>query len=127
MEEGGLVAADRVCAAAFGRVEPTHAARNASWMGHPVPSGTIIGATMKELLAGFAVDIFRPVVTLVVPGFWALTPWIVAMFLCCPSSWVFANAHPDGSGIAIVVAGTTAGLLFEDLGVRLENLFFKRT
>jgi hypothetical protein len=81
---------------------------------------------MKELLAGFAVDIFRPVVTLVVPGFWALAPWVVALFLCYPSSWVFANAHPNGIGIAIVLAGTTAGLIFEDLGVRLEDHFFKR-
>lgn len=87
---------------------------------------TIIGVPMKELLAGFAVDIFRPVVTLVVPGFWALTPWLVAMFLYYRPSWSFANAHPDGSGIAIVLAATTAGLIFEDLGVQLESFFFKR-
>jgi hypothetical protein len=80
---------------------------------------------MKELLAGFATEIFRPVVTLLIPGFWALTPWTIGIFLRYQVDWKFACDHRDGSGLVFVVAATALGMVFENLGARLEELFFK--
>src|ERR1700723_1510607 len=81
---------------------------------------------MKELLAGFAAEIFRPVVTLLIPGFWAMTPWTISMFLHYPTTWTFACAHREGCGLVYVVVATAFGMIFEDLGARLEKFFFER-
>jgi hypothetical protein len=80
---------------------------------------------MKELLAGFAVEIFRPVVTLLIPGFWALTPWTISMFLNYPISWTFASNHREGSGLVFVAVATAVGIILENLRVRLEVCLFK--
>src|SRR5438067_1572603 len=81
---------------------------------------------MKELLAGFAVEIFRPVVTLLIPGFWVLAPWTIAIFLHYPTDWSFACDHRDGSGLVFVVIATALGMVLENLGAQLEECFFKR-
>jgi hypothetical protein len=81
---------------------------------------------MKELLAGFAVEIFRPVVTLLIPGFWVLAPWTIAIFLHYPTDWSFACDHRDGSGLVFVVIATALGMVLENLGAQLEEYFFKR-
>jgi hypothetical protein len=81
---------------------------------------------MKELLAGFAAEIFRPVVTLLIPGFWMLAPWTIALFFHHPIGWIFAAKHREGSGLVFVVIATALGMILEDLGVRLEQFFFER-
>jgi hypothetical protein len=81
---------------------------------------------MKELLAAFAAEVFRPVVTLLIPGFWAMAPWTIAMFLHYPATWSFACSHRDGSGLVFVVIATALGMILEDLGARLEKFFFDR-
>jgi hypothetical protein len=81
---------------------------------------------MKELLAGFAAEIFRPVITLLIPGFWALSPWLTALLLHYSASWNFVCIHRDGSGLVFVVAATAAGLILENLSARLEKHFFER-
>lgn len=80
---------------------------------------------MKELLTGFGTDIFRPVVALLLPGIWALAPWTAFIFLNHPALWKFANNHPDSSILVFVVASITVGLIFEDVGARIEALSFK--
>jgi hypothetical protein len=81
---------------------------------------------MKELLAGFAAEVFRPVVTLLIPGFWALSPWTIALFLHYSVTWSFVCVHRDGSGLVFVVAATAVGLVLENLSARLERCFFDR-
>jgi hypothetical protein len=80
---------------------------------------------MKELLAGFAVEIFRPVVTLLIPGFWVLTPWTIAIFFHYPIDWRFACDHRDGSGLVFVVIATALGMVLENMGAMLEKRFFE--
>jgi hypothetical protein len=81
---------------------------------------------MKELFAGFATDVFRPVVTLLIPGFWALTPWIIGLFLHYQIDWKFACDHREASGLVFVVAATAVGMVLENLGARLEECFYNR-
>ena len=81
---------------------------------------------MKELFAGFATDVFRPVVTLLIPGFWALTPWIIGLFLRYQIDWKFACDHREASGLVFVVAATALGIVLENLGARLEECYYNR-
>lgn len=80
---------------------------------------------MKELLAGFTTELFRPIVTLVLPGFWALTPFVIAVFLRYPISWVFALSHSTACSIVFLVVGTAVGMVLENLGGEVENYFFR--
>lgn len=77
---------------------------------------------MKELLAGFAADVFRPIVTLLIPGFWLLTPWVVGILWHYPKVRDFAFAYGDACGLVFIVASTAVGFILEDLGSRLEEL-----
>lgn len=81
---------------------------------------------MKEILAAFAAEIFRPVITLLIPGFWSLTPGLIAIFLRCPVAWQFVLNHRVASSLVFLVASTTAGMILENLGGELENKFFRK-
>jgi hypothetical protein len=81
---------------------------------------------LKELLAAFAAEIFRPVVTLLIPGFWALTPWTISMFLHYPMTWDFVSRHHEGGGLVFVVFATAVGMILENLGSRLEICYDRR-
>ena len=65
---------------------------------------------MKELLAGFHHRVVSPIVTLVLPGFWASTPFVIAVFLRYPISWVFALSHSTARSIVFLVVGTAVGM-----------------
>src|SRR4051794_15611531 len=80
---------------------------------------------MKEILAAFAAEIFRPIVTLLIPGFWGTSFLVVALFLKCPLAWTLANAHKNGSSLAFLVVATAAGLIFENFGGHVENWDFR--
>src|ERR1700733_3079557 len=81
---------------------------------------------MKEILAAFATEIFRPIVTLLIPGFWATSLFLVALFMRHPVSWRFANEHKNGSSLVYLVIATAAGLILENIGGRFENHFFRK-
>jgi hypothetical protein len=51
---------------------------------------------MNELLTGFASEIFRPIITLLLPVFWGTIFIVVCLFLKYPDVWKFANDHKDG-------------------------------
>jgi hypothetical protein len=79
---------------------------------------------LKEILAAFAAEIFRPVVTLLIPGFWSLVPWLVMMFLRDHIVWQFVLDHRTPSALVFLAAATAVGMILENLGGELENFFF---
>src|SRR4051794_30216441 len=81
---------------------------------------------MKEVLPSFAAEIFRPIVTLLIPGFWGTIFILIWLFLNYPVVWKFANAHEDGFALSYVVISTAAGLIFEDVGGKIENYIYNR-
>lgn len=81
---------------------------------------------MKEILAAFAAEIFRPVVTLLIPGFWSLAPWLVTIFLRHHVVWQFVLDYRIPSSLVFLVAATAVGMILENLGGELENIFFRK-
>ena len=71
-------------------------------------------------------EVFRPVVSLLVPGVISILPYFAWWFLAYPP---LAKAASANSGASLLVAGILAlgaGLLLEDVGSSLELLLDKR-
>jgi hypothetical protein len=78
---------------------------------------------MSELVSAFNSEVFRPVVSLVVPGFFALSTSCVALGQQFPD---LLSRGEDHSGILTIVAFLTVltfGLTIEDIGAHLERRF----
>ena len=78
---------------------------------------------MKELTAAFQSEVFRPIVTLVVPGFFAVSTCAVAVCQRLPTVQRLAEQHSGLATTTAVLVVLTVGLMTEDLGARLEQLF----
>ena len=78
---------------------------------------------MKEFTATFHSEVFRPVVSLVVPGFFAVATISVAAWQRFQIVPPLVDGHPATAGVIVFIAILTAGLTLEDLGARLEGLF----
>jgi len=81
---------------------------------------------MPNFFSAFTSEVFRPLVTLLIPGAIAISTWFVALL------WHFQdlrnlvfNNHAE-VGIVLVLAMTFAGLVLEDMGARVETLFDAR-
>lgn len=81
---------------------------------------------MKEFTATFHSEVFRPVVSLVVPGFFAVTTISIAVWQRFPIVPLLVDAHPATAGVILFLVILTAGLILEDLGARLEPRFDDR-
>jgi hypothetical protein len=78
---------------------------------------------MPNFFSAFTSEVFRPLVTLLIPGAIAISTWFVALL------WHFHdlrtlvfNNHAE-VGIVLVLAMTFAGLVLEDMGTRVETRF----
>ena len=76
---------------------------------------------MPNFFSAFTSEVFRPLVTLLIPGAIAISTWFVGLL------WHFHdlqslvhNNHADVA-LVLVLAMTFAGLVLEDLGARVET------
>ncbi|MGB6479976.1 MAG: hypothetical protein WBF15_12850 [Candidatus Sulfotelmatobacter sp.] len=76
---------------------------------------------MPNFFSAFTSDVFRPLVTLLIPGAIAISTWFVGLLWQFPDlrSLVYSN-HAE-TGLVLVLAMTFAGLVLEDLGARVES------
>lgn len=79
--------------------------------------------TMKEFTAAFHSEVFRPIVTLVVPGFFATSTISLVAWQRIQVVPGLADSHPGTTGIIMFLLILSAGLVLEDLGARLEHRF----
>lgn len=79
---------------------------------------------MKEIFAAFSAEVFRPLVTLLMPGFWSLVPGLVSFFFKNQNAWLFVNCHKTASSLCFLATATAAGMILENLGGEIENRFF---
>jgi hypothetical protein len=81
---------------------------------------------MPNLFSAFTCEVFRPLVTLLLPGAIAVSTWFVGLLWQFPElrKMAFAN-HPE-TGFVLVLAMTFAGMALEDLGTRLETSMDRR-
>ena len=76
---------------------------------------------MPNFFSAFTSEVFRPLVTLLIPGAIAISTWFVGLL------WHFHdlrtlvyNNHTE-VGLLLVLAMTFAGLVLEDMGARVES------
>jgi hypothetical protein len=81
---------------------------------------------MPNFFSAFTSEVFRPLVTLLIPGAIAISTWFVSLL------WHFHdlrtlvfNNHAE-VGMVLVLAMTFVGLVLEDMGARVETLFDAR-
>lgn len=79
-----------------------------------------------ELIAAFKSELFRPLVTLVLPGGVASAPYLILAACLIPSVRTFGHEYPSTS-VAIALACIVGiGLVLEDVGSRIEYRWDKR-
>ena len=81
---------------------------------------------MKEVTAAFQSEVFHPIATLIVPGFFTLSTVSIAIWQRHPAIQKLAEAHPGLATTVAVLVVLAFGLITEDLGARLEQYFDKR-
>jgi hypothetical protein len=79
---------------------------------------------MKDVFAAFGSEVFRPLITLLLPGLIALSSWSVALFQWYPPFWTIAAANHAETGILVALAALFVGLVIEDLATRIETTVF---
>jgi hypothetical protein len=78
---------------------------------------------MKELTATFQSEVFRPVVTLVIPGFYGLSTSSIALWQRAPGLHHYVNDFPGLAATIMLLAVLTLGLLAEEVGAQIEAYF----
>ena len=78
-----------------------------------------------DFTSAFKSEVFRPLVTLVVPGSTALGPYIIVTGYYIPRVRVFWEEHPWAFVAIVVVCILTCGLILEDIGTWVERQWDK--
>jgi hypothetical protein len=76
---------------------------------------------MPNFFGAFTSEVFRPLVTLLIPGAIAISTWFIGCVWHFPSlKGLVAGNHAE-TGLVLVLAMTFAGLALEDMGARVET------
>ncbi len=81
---------------------------------------------MKELTAAFQSEVFRPVVSLIVPGFYASSTLLIVLWQRTPAVLKLADEHPSSTFVIALLTTLSVGLIIEEWGARLEQIFDER-
>jgi hypothetical protein len=73
--------------------------------------------TMSTLRA----DVFRSVVTILIPGLFAISPFVGMLLYWCPGMARFAEANQGTSSLLVLLAALAWGHVLEDLGAWIEK------
>ena len=73
-----------------------------------------------DLFGGLRSEIFRPLVTLVIPGAIATSPWWGVLFSWFPDIRAHFAAQPSAAWVIVLGTALAAGLVLENLGSRIE-------
>ena len=75
----------------------------------------------SNFFSAFTSEVFRPLVTLLIPGTIAISTWFVGLLWHFPDlRTIVYNNHAE-VGIVLALAMTFAGLVLEDIGARVES------
>jgi hypothetical protein len=76
---------------------------------------------MKEILSGFGSEVFRPLVTFVLPGAVSTSSWVAACLLACGPIRKLADTNRVETLGILTLLVLLFGLICDDLGSRLES------
>lgn len=78
---------------------------------------------MPNFFSAFTSEVFRPIVTLLIPGAIAVSSWFVGLLWCFPDFRILVHNNHTEVGLVLVAGMTFAGLVLEDMGARMETWF----
>lgn len=73
-----------------------------------------------DLTSAFKSEVYRPLVTLVVPGATALAPYVILLRERQPALRQFWNDHTTAAFVVIALAAIAVGRFLETAGSRIE-------
>jgi len=76
---------------------------------------------MPNFFSAFTSDVFRPIVTLLIPGAIAVSTWFIGLLWRFPDLRTLVYTNHAEAGLVLVLAMIFAGLVLEDMGARLES------
>jgi len=76
---------------------------------------------MPNLFSAFSSEVFRPLVTLLIPGSVAISTWFIALLWQFPVLKKIVYDNHAETGFVLAFAMTFAGMVLEDLGTRVEK------
>jgi hypothetical protein len=76
---------------------------------------------MPNFFSAFTSEVFRPLVTLLIPGAIAISTWFVGFLWRFPDLRRLVSNNPGEAVLLLVLAMTFAGLTLEDMGARVET------
>jgi len=79
-----------------------------------------------ELTSVLRGESFRPFATIVAPGAIGLAPWAAFLYSWNGSGRLFWDSHPIATGVVLFIASVAAGLVFENIGARVEESIDRR-
>ena len=79
-----------------------------------------------DLSATFKTEVYRPVVTIAIPGAISSVPIGYYLAATQPDLRTFGDGHPFLTSVTVLLAVIALGFLFEDLGSRVENGIWER-
>ena len=78
---------------------------------------------MKDIFAAFGNEVFRPLVTLLLPGAVAISTWLAILIDRYPGLRKFGSEYSTEASLLLLCAALFAGMVIEDFGSRLESRF----
>ena len=76
---------------------------------------------MKEIFSAFGSEVFRPLVTIVIPGAISICCWFVVLMQRFVSMRELASRNHAETAVLLAIAALAAGLIVEDIGSRIES------
>jgi len=76
---------------------------------------------MPNFFSAFASEVFRPIVTLLIPGAIGISTWFIALLWSFPDLKDLVSKNHAEAGLVLLLAMIFAGLVLEDFGARWEK------
>jgi hypothetical protein len=78
---------------------------------------------MPNFFSAFTSEVFRPLVTLLIPGAIGISTWFVGLLWHFPNFRCLVYKNHTETGLILFLATTFVGLVLEDFGAHVETLF----
>jgi hypothetical protein len=79
-----------------------------------------------DFVSAFKSEIFRPIVSLVIPGFFAIAPYIIVTGCYVPIVRSFWTEYPSAFVAIVIICILAGGLILENLGTFIEDQWDKK-
>jgi hypothetical protein len=76
---------------------------------------------MPNFFSAFTSEVFRPIVTLIIPGAIGISTWFIALLLDFPALKELVDRNHTETSFVLLLTIIFAGLVFEDAGARWEK------